>query len=315
MEKVLVIIPDNNKGKYISKGFSSAFKDLSYYVNEKKIYDLNIEEIKKYSPDIIFSFWSDLSQNSELKEFINNFNNDKTVFIHYAELYKDIPNEYEDKTNHYLYSYDNKKKKYRIIPAVIPEDYKRKFTGYKYLITFAGNPAYKNRELILAKLIYHFGIINIFCRSYDFYKSVDDIYKEKLLNDKFIDLYRESYRGYVENQKELSYIYSSTKVNLDILNPNKKPINYRCMEILASGGFVISSYNDMIIKYFEDGKEIETYKTDSELIDKIRFYMNNANLAQLISAKGKKNVVSNHSFYDRLKIMLKGIYGKDSCNR
>ena len=47
MDKVLVILSDNNKGKFISKGFASAFKDLSYFVYEKKIYDLNVEEIKK----------------------------------------------------------------------------------------------------------------------------------------------------------------------------------------------------------------------------------------------------------------------------
>ena len=248
MEKVLVIIPDNNKGKYISKGFSYAFKELSYYVSEKKIYDLNRDEIKSYSPDIIFSFWSDITQNSELKDFINNYNDEKTVLIHYAEAMKDIPADYKDKKNNYCFSYDGQKKQHTM-PAVNVKDYKRKFTGYKYLITFAGNPAYKNRELILSKLIYNFGIINIFCRSYDFYKSVDEIYKSKLLNDKYIDLYRESYRGYVEKQTELAYIYSSTKVNLDLENPNKKSVNYRCMEILASGGFLISKYNNSIIKY------------------------------------------------------------------
>ena len=57
MDKVLVILSDNNKGKFISKGFASAFKDLSYFVYEKKIYDLNVEEIKKISPKIIFIFW------------------------------------------------------------------------------------------------------------------------------------------------------------------------------------------------------------------------------------------------------------------
>ena len=87
------------------------------------------------------------------------------------------------------------------------------------------------------------------------------------------------------------------------------------MEILASGGFLISPYSELITRTFEDGKEIETYKNDSELVDKINFYLNNANLAQLIASKGKKNVVSNHSFYDRLKVMLKEIYGKDSRNR
>lgn len=315
MEKVLVIIPDNNKGKFISKGFSSAFKDFSYFVVEKKIYDLNVDEVNKISPNIFFIFWSDIKQTNDLIDFLEKVQNKNATFINLSENLSDIPDKIQSLDNSYSFSYDNKKKKFRVLPAISPKEYKRKFTGYRYLITFSGNPAYENREKILAKLIYNFGIINIFCRSYDFYKSVDDMYRNNLLDEKYIHLYRDSYRGYVENPKELSYIYTNSKVNIDMLRDDSKLINYRCMEILASGGFLISPYSELLVKTFEDGKEIETYKNDTELVDKINFYLNNANLAQLIASKGKKNVVSNHSFYDRLKVMLKEIYGKDSRNR
>ena len=56
MDKVLVIIPDNNKGKNIAKGYISAFKDLNYFVIEKKIYDLSLDEVNLIKPDIIFVF-------------------------------------------------------------------------------------------------------------------------------------------------------------------------------------------------------------------------------------------------------------------
>ncbi len=314
MDKVLLVLPDNNKGKFITKGFSSAFKDSSFFVIEKKIYDLNTDEINRILPDIIFIFWSDIKQTNVLKDIFGLYNNKKTVFINYAELLTDIPDMFYEKENSYCFSCDNKDKRYKISLAIMPKDYKRKFTGYKYNITFAGNPSYKNRELILSKLVYNFGIINIFCRSYDFYKSVDDIYRDNLLNSKFIDLYRESYRGYVDTQKELSYIYSSTKVNIDILNPEKDSLSYRCLEAAVSGGFMIAPYSDALTYNMENGKDIETYKEDFELIDKVRFYLNNLNLAQLIALKGKKNTVSNHSFYDRLKVMLKEIYGKNTGN-
>ncbi len=315
MEKVLIIIPDTNKGKFISKGYASAFREESYFVIEKKIYDLNIDEVKKISPNLIFYFWADNTQSKELIELINNYKNENTIFIHYAEVFQNIPSEYGSLKNHYCFSSDNENKKYRLLPAVNSDDYKRKFKGYKYLITFAGNPVLNNREILLSRLIYNFGIINIFCRSYDFYKSVDDIYKNKYLNDRYIDLYRESYRGYVENQEEMSYIYSSSKINVDIRSEKEKPINYRCMEIMASGGFLITEYNDVIIENFETGREIETYKTGYELTDKIRFYLKNLNLAQLITTNGKRNVVSNHSFRDRVKIILKVVNDKNTCNR
>ncbi|MBQ8887267.1 MAG: glycosyltransferase [Candidatus Gastranaerophilales bacterium] len=315
MEKVLVILSDNNKGKFIAKGFSSAFKELHYFVYEKKIYDLNIEEINKISPNIIFVLWTDMTQRDVLIDFLNTYENKSSSFIHSAELLSHIDNSFINKKNHFVFTSDSKNKKFKFLHSVSPKDYKSKFSGYSYNITFAGNPAYRNREELLAKLVYNFGPINIFCRSYDFYKSLDDIQKNSLLDDYMLELYKSSYKGYVESQKELSKIYISSKINIDIENENPKNLNYRFLEVLASGGFLIAPHNNKIVKYFEDGKEFETYSSDFELIDKIEFYLKNLNIAQLIAYNGKKNVVSNHSFYDRLKSMLKVIYGKDFSSR
>ncbi len=315
MDKVLVVLSDNNKGKFISKGFSDAFRGLSYFVIEKKIYDLNIDEVKAISPNLIFLFWTDMTQKDILEKFISEYQNDDVIYIHCSELSAEIPENYKKLENHYIFTTDSKTKKHLFKPSVNPKEYKTKFKGYKYNITFSGNPAYKGREEILTKLIYNFGPINIFCRSFDFYKSVDEIEKSKLLDKYMIELYRSSYKGYVENAKELSDIYVSSRINVDIENENKKAINYRCLEIMASGGFLIAPYTKSVIKFFEEGKEFETYKNSDELVDKINFYMKNLNIAQLIADKGKKNTVSNNSFYDRLKSMLKVIYGKDFSSR
>lgn len=315
MDKALIILSDNNKGKFISKGFSSAFKELHYFVYEKKIYDLNIEEINKMSPHIVFIFWTDMTQQDVLLDFLNFYQNDSTIFIHCAELSIHIDNSFINKKNNFVFTCDSKSKKFKFFPSVNVKDYKTKFNGYNYNITFAGNPASKNREILLSKLIYNFGPINIFCRSYDFYKSVDDIQKNNLLDDYMLELYKSSYRGYVESQKELSKIYVSSKINLDIENENIKNLNYRFLEVLASCGFLIAPFNKSVVSNFEEGKEFETYSSDSDLIDKIDFYLKNLNIAQLIAYNGKKNVASNHSFYDRLKSMLKVIYGKDFSSR
>lgn len=315
MDKVYVITPDNNKGKYITNGYVSAFKDLSYFVMERKIYDLNVDEIKNFKPHLIFCFWSEIKQNATITEFLNNTENKDIIYIHLAEKKEDIPTEFLKKEHNFCFYTDSKTKKNLILPCIRAKDYKTKFRGYKYSITFAGNPSYENREEILAKLIQNYGPINIFCRSFDFYKSLEDIEKKNLLSKDFLELYKVSYQGYVENQKELAVIYATSKINLDIANPNKKQINYRSLEILASGGFLLAEKTDPLVRQFEDGKEIETYKTIEELIDKIDFYKKNLNIAQAIIQNGKKNAISNHSYIDRLKKVLKTVYGKDISNR
>ncbi len=314
MDKAIVIIPDNNKGKFISKGYSAAVKELAYFVIEKKLFDINSEEIKKISPAIIFIFWTGLSQRDIIEDTVSNYDNEDTVFIHTAELSSSIPDIYKDKDNHYIFTTDFKTKKNEFKFGIIPNDYKTKFQGYKFNITFAGNPATKNREEILSQLIYNFGPVNIFCRSFDFYKSLDEITEKGLLKDYFLELYKQSYKGYVESQKELSDIYCASKINIDMENENPKSVNYRCLEIMASGGFLISQYNPKLVKYFDEGKEIETFKNAEDLTDKINFYLKNLNLAQLIAAKGKQNTLNNFSYYDNLKTMLKVIYGEDTGN-
>ena len=313
MDKVLVIIPENNKGKYISKGFASAFQALSYFVIEKKVYDLNVEEVNSVAPDIIFCFFSDIKNEDVIEKFFKKYSSENTDIICFAERNSDIPNFLQKKA--FCFAPDAKDKKHKFLLGINPKDYKEKFNGYKYSITFAGNPASDYREKLLVSLIKNFGPINIFCRSFDFYKSADEIYNKKLLDDYHLALYRDSYRGYVENQKELAKIFISSKVNIDIKNPNNKDLNYRFLEILASGGFLLSPVNEITTLHFDEGKEFESYDDEIDLVDKVDFYLKNANLAQLIASKGKRNVVSNHSFYDRLKAMLKVIYGKDFSNR
>lgn len=312
MDKALVIIPDNNKGKYIAKGYISAFKDLGYFVIEKKIYDLSLDEVNIIKPDIIYTFWSEMLNNDILIDFFKKYAGNSEI-ISCAELSDDIPSFMKKKSH--CFCPNSKDKKHKLILGINSKDYKEKFRGFKYSITFAGNPASDDREKLLSKIILNFGPINIFCRSFDFYKSFDEISSKNLLDEYHLELYRASYQGYVENPKELAKIFSSSKVNIDMKNPNNKDLNYRFLEILASGGFLLSPKNDVTSFYFEDGKEFDSYTNEVDLLDKIDFYLKNVNIAQLIASKGRKNVVSNHSFYDRLKSMLKVVYGKDFSSR
>ena len=315
MKKVLIILPSDNKGRYIVKGFTLAFKNFGFFVIEKKIYDLNLDEVYKINPDCIFYFWSNNLQNETLIEFYKNINTENIKLINFAEISEDIPRIVRKKSLSFCFSQDEKVKKNRIIPGINVKDYKSKFNGYKYSVTFAGNPAYENRERLLASIIYNFGELNIFCRSYDFYKSVDDLYKFNILPERYIDIYRPSYRGYVDLQSELADIYVSSKVNIDMQNPKKGTVNYRCFEILASDGFMLAPKTAQTEYLFDCGKDFDFYTSQVELIDKIKFYLNNLNIAKLIAMNGRKNVSTNHSFYDRLKSMLKVIYGEDFSSR
>ena len=271
--------------------------------------------MKRFIKLIIFYFWSGLYKNENLLNFYKNISSDCIKFINLSDVSKDIPKEVRKKDLSYCFSSDEKVKKSRILLGINGKDYKSKFSGYKYSITFVGNPAYENRERLLASIIYNFGELNIFCRSYDFYKSIDEMYKYNLLPDRYIEIYRTSYRGYVDSQRELADIFVSSKINIDMINPNKTVSLYRCFEILASGGFMLAPKTEKTEYLFDSGRDFDFYNEQNELIDKIKFYLNNLNIAQLIAVNGKRNVLSNHSVCDRLKSILKAVYGKDFSSR
>ena len=56
---------------------------------------------------------------------------------------------------------------------------------------------------------------------------------------------------------------------LHCISPIKKDLNYRFLEILASGGFLLSPQNELTAFYFEEGKEFDTYVNEVDLVDKI----------------------------------------------
>ncbi|MCK7515993.1 MAG: glycosyltransferase [Desulfobacterales bacterium] len=52
-------------------------------------------------------------------------------------------------------------------------------------------------------------------------------------------------------------------------------MNYRVLEVLASGGFLLTDYKEDIKKYFDEDKELVIYNNETELIEKISLYLEN----------------------------------------
>ena len=309
MKKVLIVTSSGDRAKYISKGFIDAFRKFLYFVFSKHVEDLNINEAEKIAADIVFIIWSARAENDKIEYFLDNYKA-KSVFIHYSEISAIIPEKYSIKKNHYVFAADAAEKEKRIA-AVPSESFKNSAEGYRYKISFAGNPALHNRELVLTELVKNFGRLNIFCRSFDFYKSLDDIIEQKLLDERELEIYKLSFKGYLNKTTELGAVYASSKVNIDIQGAVKKDINYRVLEITAAKGFVIAPYSEPLIKQYEEGKDLETYKNTEELTDKIRFYLKHTEISGAIAERGRQNTAGNFAPAGKLKRMLRLVYGKN----
>ncbi|OHB17885.1 MAG: hypothetical protein A2913_01240 [Parcubacteria group bacterium RIFCSPLOWO2_01_FULL_40_65] len=102
--------------------------------------------------------------------------------------------------------------------------------------------------------------------------------------------------------------YSLAKVSLNSnLQPQNGGVNLKTFEIPAAGGFQISDNQPDLKNLFEPGKEVETYKTTAELLDKIKFYLSNSGKRNQIALAGQERVLRDHTLNQRIKKIFETI--------
>ena len=70
---------------------------------------------------------------------------------------------------------------------------------------------------------------------------------------------------------------------------------------MACGGFVMSNYQSEIPEYFEIGREIETFSSTEELIDKCEYYLTHEEERKRIAQRGFEKVCKEHTVEQRLR--------------
>lgn len=118
----------------------------------------------------------------------------------------------------------------------------------------------------------------------------------------------ENYCGLLLSSKAIAKAYFSAKISLNSnLQPQNGGVNLKTFEIPAAGGFQISDDQPDLKNLFEPGKEIETYKTEGELLDKIKFYLSDESKRNQIALAGHQRVLRDHTLNQRVKKMLEMI--------
>ncbi len=103
-----------------------------------------------------------------------------------------------------------------------------------------------------------------------------------------------------DNSIHLNNIFNVTRNIADIKNMHKTQIKARIFEITGSGGFLLTQDVAHLTEYFVPGKEIEIFNDADELLEKIKYYLNNDEKRENIRRAGHKRAISEHSFEQRL---------------
>lgn len=131
---------------------------------------------------------------------------------------------------------------------------------------------------------------------------------EKLSRHFKVNLYSESQTdipvnccGTVDYYSEMPKIFAGSKINLNItLRSILSGIPLRVVDILATGGFLITNFQSELCDYFSNDEDIVWYESEEELLQKVRYYLRADTQREKIAQKGYEKACE---YFDIKKIL------------
>src|SRR6185369_414664 len=75
--------------------------------------------------------------------------------------------------------------------------------------------------------------------------------------------------------------------------------NMRLFETTGIGAFLLTDYEDDLSRYFEPGREVETYRNLAELTEKIYYYRDHDREREEIALRGQQRCLRDYSMEKR----------------
>lgn len=111
--------------------------------------------------------------------------------------------------------------------------------------------------------------------------------------------------GTADYYTEMPLVFKKSRINLNIsLRSIKSGIPLRAFDIMGSGGFLLSNYQEDFLENFTPGEDFEYYENEQDLLDKIDYYLSHEAERQEIAKNGHAKVASAHTYRDRVREML-----------
>ena len=96
-------------------------------------------------------------------------------------------------------------------------------------------------------------------------------------------------------------------------------INMRIFETLGTGCFLLTEHFEGLKRYFEPGKELETFASKEELVEKIRYYLDHPTEREEIARRGQLRCLSDYSMEKRVvefdRIIQKNLHAKHESRK
>ena len=112
--------------------------------------------------------------------------------------------------------------------------------------------------------------------------------------------------GIADYSTKMPRVFRKSKINLNIgLRCILSGVSLRVMDVLAAGGFLLTTYTEEIAEYFEDGKDLAIARTPEEMIAKTAYYLEHEDERKQIAINGQKKVFEQFAYTKLLPKILK----------
>ena len=111
--------------------------------------------------------------------------------------------------------------------------------------------------------------------------------------------------GTADYYTQMPLVFKHSRINLNIsLRSIESGIPLRAFDILGSGGFLLSNYQEDFLEYFTPGEDFVCYESEADLLQKLDYYLAHEDERQAIARNGHAKVAAAHTYRDRVRQML-----------
>lgn len=112
-------------------------------------------------------------------------------------------------------------------------------------------------------------------------------------------------RNYIDYYSQMPKVFAQSKINLNIsLRCIRTGIPLRVLDVLASGGFLITNFQPELAEYFNLGEDLVVYQSMEELVALTEYYLQHEEERKQIARNGWERVQQEFRFEDRIKSMF-----------
>lgn len=145
-----------------------------------------------------------------------------------------------------------------------------------------------------------------------FNNSISDLQRDSVAKY-ILEMYSDSCAGVLSDDAYQSLFYNSliglnipeSRFNHEFMHSNKLlAANLRDFEIPGFGSMLLTQFNKEIAGCFKEGVEAEFYRGEDEMLDKLKFYVNNSSSALKIAKAGHSKIAKAHTWNHRFELLF-----------